>query len=232
MQELFSALTRAVEGQAALALAAAFVWGVLSILLSPCHLASIPLLVAFIDAQGRASLRRAFLVALLFALGILATIALLAGITAAAGRMLGDAGAWANYVVALFLFAAGLHLVGVLPAPWSGPGQLTWKRRGLLAAFLMGLVFGIALGPCAFAFMAAPLAVALKIARTQAPYAVALLLAYGSGHCLVFVLAGTFTSTVQRYLNWDEASRGATALRRVCGVLVMMGGLYLLYTAR
>jgi len=49
IQELFDNLTHAVEGAPAIAVAAAFVWGVLSILLSPCHLASIPLIVGFID---------------------------------------------------------------------------------------------------------------------------------------------------------------------------------------
>jgi len=36
------------------------------------------------------------------------------------------------------------------------------QRKGLLAAFLLGLVFGIALGPCTFAYMAPMLAVAFR----------------------------------------------------------------------
>jgi len=41
MQSIFTALSHAVEGEPALAIAAAFAWGVASLLLSPCHLASI-----------------------------------------------------------------------------------------------------------------------------------------------------------------------------------------------
>jgi cytochrome c-type biogenesis protein len=37
MQELFTQLSRAVEGAGLLAVAASFIWGILSILLSPCH---------------------------------------------------------------------------------------------------------------------------------------------------------------------------------------------------
>ena len=85
MEQLFTTLTHAVEGTAAIAMAAAFVWGVLSILLSPCHLASIPLIVGFIDQQGRISTRRAFTISLLFAVGILITIGAIGAITAAAG---------------------------------------------------------------------------------------------------------------------------------------------------
>ena len=53
----------------------------------------------------------------------------------------------------------------------------------------------------------------------------------GVGHCSVIVLAGTFTSVVQRYLNWNERSKGAVILKKACGVLVIVGGLYLIYTA-
>jgi len=231
MGSLFSALTRAVEGTPAIALGAALVWGILSILLSPCHLASIPLIVGFIDEQGRISTRRAFLISTLFAVGILITIGAIGAITAAAGRMMGDVGRYGNYAVAVIFFVVGLHLLDVIPMPWSGPGQVGIRRKGLLAAFILGLVFGIALGPCTFAYMAPMLGVTFSLARSDAAYGVLLLAVYGVGHCSVIVLAGTSTELVQKYLNWNERSRGAVILKKVCGVLVLIGGVYLIYTA-
>ena len=47
----------------------------------------------------------------------------------------------------------------------------------------------------------------------------------------MIVLAGTFTEMVQRYLDWNEQSKGVRILTNVCGVLVLLGGLYLIYTA-
>ncbi|MEI8194493.1 MAG: cytochrome c biogenesis protein CcdA, partial [Phycisphaerae bacterium] len=154
MEWLFTTLTRAVETGTSLALFAAVVWGVLSIVLSPCHLASIPLIVGFVNGQGQVSTRRAFALSALFALGILATIAGIGVITAAAGRLMGDLGPYANYGVAVIFFLIGLHLLGVIPLPWSGPGQVKFQRKGLLAALVLGLVFGVALGPCPFPYMA------------------------------------------------------------------------------
>ena len=231
MEKLFTTLTHAVEGTPAIAITAAFVWGILSILLSPCHLASIPLIVGFIDQQGRISTRRAFYISSLFAVGILITIAGIGAVTAAAGRMLGDVGKYGNYLVAAIFFLVGLHLLDVIPAPWSGPGRVGMKRRGPLAAFILGLVFGIALGPCTFAYMAPMLAVTFKTAATNLLYGLSLLLAYGIGHCSVIVFAGTCTELVQRYMNWTEKSKGAVILKKVCGVLVLLGGIYLIYTA-
>jgi len=136
IQQLFTTLTNAVESTPGIAFGAAFVWGVLSILLSPCHLSSIPLVVGFIDKQGRMSAKRAFIISTLFAVGILTTIAGIGAITAAAGRMMGDIGRYGNYIVAVILFVVGLHLLDVIPMPWSGPGQVGIKRKGMLAAFI------------------------------------------------------------------------------------------------
>lgn len=231
IQSLFTNLSRAIEGDPAIALSAAFVWGILSIVLSPCHLASIPLIVGFIDEQGKISTKRAFQIALLFALGILVTIGLIGAATAMAGRMLGDVGRFGNYFVAAIFFLVGLHLLGVIPLPFTGPGQVKMKQRGRLAAFILGLVFGVALGPCTFAYLAPMLAVTFKLAAAHMAYGILLLLAYGVGHCAVIVFAGTFTESVQHYLNWNEASQGASILKKVCGVLVLLGGLWMIYTA-
>lgn len=232
IEQIFTFLTRAVEGTFVLAVVASFIWGILSIILSPCHLASIPLIVGFVDRQGQISTKRAFVVSLVFATGILATISVIGFVTASAGKIMGDVGGYANYIVAGIFFLAGLYLMGVLPSPWTRPARGNIKKTGILAALILGLFFGIAVGPCTFAYMAPILSVTFKVAQTNPVYGAILLLIYGVGHCSVIVLAGTFTEAVQRYMNWNEHSRGTIILRRVCGVLVILGGLYLIYTAR
>jgi cytochrome c-type biogenesis protein len=231
LEYIFSVLSSAVEGSAVIALSAAFAWGVLSILLSPCHLSSIPLIVGFIDDQGRISTKRAFSIALLFSLGLMMSIGVIGLITALAGRMMGDVGKYGNYFVAGVFFLVGLHLFDLIPMPWSGPGNIGFKRKGILAAFILGFIFGIALGPCTFAYMAPILSITFQLSASQMWYGVLLLLFYAIGHCSVIVLAGTFTEVVQRYLNWNEQSRGPAIVKKVCGSLVILGGFYLLYTA-
>jgi cytochrome c-type biogenesis protein len=231
VEKLFTALSHAVEGAPLIALAAATAWGILSIILSPCHLASIPLIVGFISEQGKVTVKRAFWTSTLFAVGILITIAAIGAITAAAGRMLGDVGRYGNYFVALIFFVVGLHLLGVIPMPWSGPGHVGMKRKGLLAAFVLGLLFGIALGPCTFAYMAPMLGVTFKLAKSAPLYGVSLLLAYGVGHCAVIVVAGTSTELVQRFLNWNEQSKGLTVVKVICSLLIILGGVWLIYAA-
>ncbi|HLZ19686.1 MAG TPA: cytochrome c biogenesis protein CcdA [Smithellaceae bacterium] len=227
--DLFTSLSSALTQSPGIAIGAALIWGILSVILSPCHIACIPLIVGFIDGQGNISTGRAFVLSLLFGLGILITIGLIGLITALAGRMMGDIGGYGNYVVAVVFFAVGLNLLGILPLPFmEGGANPNYKRKGFLAAFILGLIFGIALGPCTFAYMATMLGVVFSMASTQLALAVSLLAAFAVGHCTVLVLAGTFTEVVQHYLHWSEKSKGAVILKKACGVLVILGGVYLI----
>jgi cytochrome c-type biogenesis protein len=147
---------------------------------------------------------------------------------------MGDIGKWGNYFVAAIFFLVGLHLLNVIPIPFAGKGkgQVGMKRKGLFAAFILGLIFGIALGPCTFAYMAPMLAVAFREASKNLLYGILLIVVYGIGHCSVIVFAGTFTEVIQKYLNWNESSKGAVILKKICGILVLAGGLYMIYTAK
>ncbi len=230
IEKLFTALTDAVSGTPAIAIGASFLWGILSLVLSPCHLSSIPLIVGFIDEQGRISTKRAFFIALLFSSGLMVSIAIIGLFTAMAGRMMGDVGRYGNYFVAGVFFLVGLHLLDIIPMPWSGPGNIGFKRKGILASFILGLIFGVALGPCTFAYMAPMLSITFQLAGTQIWYGIILLLSYAVGHCSIIVAAGTFTELVQQYLNWNEQSKGPIIVKKVCGILVIIGGFYMIFT--
>jgi cytochrome c-type biogenesis protein len=80
--------------------------------------------------------------------------------------------------------------------------------------------------------MAPMLGITFKLASTNLAYGVLLLFIYGIGHCSVIILAGTFTEIVQRYMNWNEKSKGALIVKYICGVLVILGGLWLIYTSK
>ena len=230
LESLFTALYGAMTGSVWIALSASFVWGILSILLSPCHLSSIPLVVGFISTQGKISIGRTFNISLVFSVGILITIALIGIITASLGRLMGDVGAYGNYIVAAIFFLVGLYILDLIKIDWNSAGLKQTKAKGLLAALMLGLIFGIALGPCTFAYMAPVLGIVFQTAQTNYFLAVLFLLAFAFGHCAVIVGAGTLTGKVQKYLNWSEESKTILWIKRVCGVLVILGGVYLIFS--
>lgn len=231
MLELLTWLTKALEQNPVIAITASFLWGILSILLSPCHLASIPLVVGYVSEQGRISINRAFIISLVFAFGILVTIGIVGLVTDLLGRMMGDIGRTGNYIIAVLFFIIGLHIFGVIPLPFTGGGAKV-NKTGLLSAFIIGLVFGIALGPCTFAYMAPMLGIVFSLAATKMGYGIILIFAYAIGHCSVIVLAGTITETIGKYLHWSEKSKGVSIIKKICGLLVILGGVYLIITSK
>ena len=230
LETLFTWVTELLYGHPLVGLFGAFVWGILSILLSPCHLASIPLIVGFVSQQEKLTTRKAFRISLAFALGILVTIGLIGVITSLLGRMLGDIGRWSNYLVSGIFVLVGLYLLGIIKLELPGAANAKTRGRGAWAGFLLGLVFGLALGPCTFAYMAPILAIVLAKSSTSLVYGVPLLLAYGVGHCAVIVFAGTFTRVIENYLRWNENSKALAVVKRICGLLLLLAAAYMIWS--
>jgi cytochrome c-type biogenesis protein len=230
LEGLFSQFSTALGGHFGLAILASFGWGILSILLSPCHLSSIPLIIGYISSQGRIQVKKSFYLSLVFAVGILITIAAIGLITAAMGRLMGDVGVWGNWLVAVIFIVIGLYLMDIIRWDWSGLNIGSKKHHGFGGAFILGLILGVGLGPCSFAFLAPVLGVVFHTASENWFKAVLLISAFGIGHCTVIVAAGSMTSLVQKYLDWTENSKITIYIKRISGLFVLAGGVYFIFT--
>ena len=229
MMQLFEFLTHAISGNVALALFAAVAWGFISILISPCQLTSIPLIVGFVSGQENKSTRRAFIISVTFSLGIVTTIIIVGVITALMGSLLGYVGSWSGYVVGILFVLIGLVLLGIINLPNWGRAKPVYQRKGILSAYIIGLIFGLAMGPCTFAYMAPILAVVFMAGVKNVLYGSLLILVYAVGHCSVIVFAGTSTEMVSKYMQWNEKSRGAIVIKKICGLLLIIGGIFLVF---
>lgn len=230
IESLFNYLSQLMASSFALALLASLIWGILSILLSPCHLSSIPLIIGYITSCENKDTRRSFSLALVFAFGILITIALVGVITASLGRLIGDVGIWGNILVAVIFLIMGLYLLDVISLNW-GNAAISSRKGGYLGAFCLGLLFGIGLGPCTFAYLAPVLGIVFSMAQNSWLKPLLLILAFAIGHCSVIALAGGLGQWVQNYLNWSSKSQATKVIKKVAGVLVLLGGAYFFVTA-
>lgn len=229
MEAIFTYLYTALYGNFYLALFAAFMWGLASVGLSPCHLSSIPLVVSVMTGKRVLTGKEAFKLSFVFSLGILISIALIGIITALLGRMIGDLGPHANLIFGIALILAGLLLMDIIPlGSISLLSKLKIDGTKSLNILMVGILFGLALGPCAFAFMAPVLTLVFSMATTKLFLAIMIMLCFSLGHCLVIVFAGTSVSLVQNILNWNEKSKGMTIFKKVCAGLVIIAGIYLM----
>jgi cytochrome c-type biogenesis protein len=121
-----------------------------------------------------------------------------------------------------FCIFGGLYLLDWLPLPQLGHGLPQPANRGPWTALLLGLVFGLALGPCAFAWIAPVLGVAGMQAAQGLVLPLVLLVLFALGHLAGVLLAAGSLSLVQRWLDSLGSNRGLALGRAACGVLLLV----------
>lgn len=202
-----------------------FLWGMVSVLFSPCHLASIPLIVSYVAGQNQiVAGRKAILYAVSFTLGLFVTIAAIGFICALLGRMLGDVGPYMSIVVGAILVWVSLDILGIAKCSMSNGLLAKIKVKGVLGAFVLGLAYGILSGSCTFGFIAPILAI---ITVQQKIFTgIVFILLFGLGHCIPIVLAGSSTALVQQFLANSAWQRGSALFRKLAGICIGALGLY------
>lgn len=227
IDSIVASISAAFTTPSAVAFGAAALWGLLSVILSPCHLGAIPLIVAYINNGTRPGRRRAFGYSFLFAMGLLVMLAIIGVVTSLAGRLLGDVGPTARIIVAVLLILCGLWLMDVPPFSRLTPSFSVKQsgRRGPLGALVLGLVYGVILGPCSFAFLAPMLGFVFSAGQAEVAYGSGLMVFYAIGHTLAIVAAGTFGDYVGRLLRKKGAGTAATWFKRILGGIVVVAGI-------
>ncbi len=202
-----------------------FLWGVISVLFSPCHLASIPLIVAYVGGQeALLTPRKAGIYSVLFSTGLFISIALIGIICALLGRMLGDIGDYWQILIGLVLIWIALGMVGVEKCSVSGSLLYRLNFRGIAGAFGLGLAYGILSGSCTFGFIAPVLAVITV--QKQIASGILFILLFAVGHCLPIVIAGSSTAAVKRIMENSTWQGAGTWFRRGAGIIIMLLGAY------
>jgi cytochrome c-type biogenesis protein len=225
MDQFFITLNMWITSGTGLALAGSFLWGVVSVFFSPCHLASIPLIIGYVAGQNKLiEGRAAAMYAGLFSLGLFITIALVGIICALLGRMLGDIGPWWTVLVGLILIWVALDMLGVSKCSMSTGLMNKLKVSGRSGALILGLAYGVLSGSCTFGFIAPILAI-ITI-QEQLANGLLLILLFGLGHCIPIVIAGSSTALVRRILESRSMATGGAWFKRGAGALIGLLGLY------
>lgn len=219
------------HGDGAAAYAALYAWGILGMTLSPCSISTIPLVVGFVSDSDSPTFWSAFRVSVVFSLGVFVNLAFLGGLLTSAGLFLGGIDRYTNYIVAAVFLVFGLHLMGLINMPWfrGGSGPST-KHTGLRGALVLGILSGLALGPCSFAYSAPVIFLAISTAASDMVRALLLVAAYGLGHCTVIIAAGSAADGFSRIFS-EGKGRGTAWLGKISGLLLVAAAAYLIYNA-
>ncbi|RPI74801.1 MAG: cytochrome C biosynthesis protein, partial [Desulfobacteraceae bacterium] len=143
LDSFFLTVNQWMTGGTVVAALGCFLWGMISVVFSPCHLASIPLIVAYVAGQNQIlKPRQAAHYAVAFTAGLFITIALVGVVCALLGRMLGDIGNYWQIPVGLVLIWVALGMFGVEKCSLSGSLLQKLRVNGLSGALILGLAYG------------------------------------------------------------------------------------------
>jgi cytochrome c-type biogenesis protein len=225
LESFFLTINEWMAGAAALAALGCFLWGMVSVLFSPCHLASIPLIVAYVAGQEQIlQPRQASAYSIAFTLGLFITIAVIGIVCAFLGRMLGDVGNYWQILVGLILLWVALGMMGVEACSTSGSLLYRLNLRGIWGAFALGLVYGILSGSCTFGFIAPILAI-ITI-QEKVGIGILFITLFALGHCLPIVIAGSSTAMVRKLIENRTWQGAGLWFRKGAGALIAVLGIY------
>ncbi len=225
MESLFLAVNEWLTAGSLLAVLGSFLWGMISVLFSPCHLAAIPLMVGYVAGQEQsASARHATRYAVAFTGGLFLTIAAVGLLCSLMGWLLGDVGPYWTIIVGAILIWVALDMFGIGACSLSGSAVGRLKVRGLSGAFVLGLAYGTLSGTCTFGFLAPMLAIITV--QQQVLTGMVLIVVFGIGHAVPIAAAGSSVSLVQRILENGVFQYGSVWVKRTAGVLVGLLGVY------
>lgn len=228
INDLLVTINRWMAGGAGIAALGCFLWGVVSVVLSPCHLASIPLIVSYVAGQEKGlHARGAAFYAAAFTIGLFLTIALAGIICSLLGRMFGDLGPWWTIIVGALLVWVALDMLGVKACSISGSLMARLRVRGVGGAFLLGQAYGLLSGSCTFGFIAPILAI-ITVQQAVA-HGVLFIVLFGLGHCIPIAMAGSSAALVRRILENSQFQQGGLWFRRLAGLAIAgLGGYFMI----
>ncbi len=229
LDTFFLTINQWMTGSLALAGVGCFVWGMISVLFSPCHLASIPLIVAYVGGQKKLlNPREACLYSIIFTLGLFITITVIGILCALLGRMLGDVGNYWQILVGLVLIWVALGMLGVESCSLSGRFLYRIKLNGIPGAFVLGLAYGVLSGSCTFGFIAPILAIITV--QEKIATGILFILLFGIGHCLPLVIAGSSMAAVKKLLENHSWNTAGSWFRKIAGTFIVILGIYFILT--
>ena len=203
-----------------------FVAGLISAF-SPCVLITIPLVISYVGGYAEGDIKRSFSFSLAFVVGLSITFTVLGAIASLMGTLLGDVGSFWKYILASVAIIMGLQMMGLLNFQIPTPRLVKTEQKGLIGAFLLGMLFGIASSPCATPVLA--LILTFVASKHNLAYGASLLFVYALAHTVLIFAVGVSTGLAEVFLKSRKIADFSVYAHKVSGVIFVLIGIAALF---
>jgi len=210
---------------------AVFIGGVVTSI-TPCIYPLIPIMVGVIGASKEKSTLNNFFISLSYVIGMAIVFSILGMIAGLTGSLFGSiqSSPIAHVIVGGIIILFALMLLDIFPMPTAflsraGAGKII-KGKGILPAFLMGLISGLIAAPCASAVLGALL---VYVASKGNPvFGFTLLFTFAMGLGTFLIIIGTFTGVISKLPRSEKTMH---ALQKLLALAMIALGAYFIFKA-
>jgi cytochrome c-type biogenesis protein len=203
-----------------------FIAGLVSAL-SPCSLITIPLVISYVGGYAGGDVKRSFKFSLAFVIGLSITFTALGAAASLAGTLMGDIGSYWKYLLSAVAIVMGLQMMGILNFQIPAPRMVKTEQKGLLGAFLLGMLFGVASSPCATPVLAVILA--FVASQQNIAYGTSLLFVYALAHTVLIFAVGVSTGAADFFLKSKKVQQWSDYSHKVSGIIFVLIGIWVLF---
>ena len=196
---------------------------------TPCSLSSVPLIIGYVGGVGERNTKKAFLYSAVFSLGTAVTFVTMGVIATSAGMLMGTSSPVWYIILGVLMVLMSLQTFGIFNFIPSINLVGKNKKKGIVRAFLAGVLGGIFSSPCSTPVLIALLAIVAGEGKML--WGILLMLLYSIGHSTLVMVAGTSISFVQRINESNKYKTVAAVLKYVMGAVILLIGFYMFWLA-
>ncbi len=193
---------------------------------SPCVYPLLPITIGYIGASAQKDKWHAFLMSLIYVLGMAITYSILAIFASFTGSLFGRISSHpvSFLIIGNICIVFGLSMLGIfelhLPNFFLNRAK---KKVSKFSVFLLGITSGLIVGPCTAPVLGAIL---VYVATKQNLfYSVFLLFSFAYGMGALLILAGTFSGIL---VNLPKSGKWMHTVEKIGGILLILAGEYFL----
>ena len=193
---------------------------------TPCSLASVPLIIAYVGGGSNNDSRKAFRLSLVFVAGMAVTFTALGVMASLAGTLMGTAASWWYVVLGILMLLMALQtweVYNFIPSTFL----ISKSTKGYVGALIAGILGGVFSSPCATPVLVVLLAVVAG--QGTLLWGVLLLLLYAIGHSALVLVAGTSIGFVKKLTASEKYGKASKILKILMGSIILMIALYMFY---
>jgi len=208
-------------------IAISFLGGVLASI-SPCSLSMLPIIIGYVGGYGNDDDKKIFWQLISFIIGSAVVFSIIGVVCAVTGQVFKSfAGDYFILVIASFLFALGLNLIGVLDLNFPSLINKIPQNQSnskFLYPMLLGAIFSIAGTPCSTPILAGIMSFAAV--ADSILLSVIMLFSFAIGQGVILVITGMFTNIIKKFGNIASVSE---FIIKISGGLLLLTSLYMFY---